>query len=50
MSKEDNLKHLRNNSTKTYKTFNRITVNDINLDAKKIAQKLEIDDRIEKMQ
>ena len=38
------------NITKTYKKSNRNRVNDINLDAKKIAQKLEIDDRVEKMQ
>ena len=50
MSKEDYQKHLRNNITKAYKKSNRKIVNDINLDAKKIAQKLKIDDRIEKMQ
>ena len=50
MSKEDYRKqHLRNNITKTYKNSNRKQVNDINLDVKKIAQKLEIDDRVEKM-
>ena len=50
MSKKDFQKHLCNNITNTYKTFNRNRVNDINLDVKKIAQKLEIDDRVEKMQ
>ena len=50
MSKEDYQKHLRNNIAKTYKKSNRNRVNDINLDAKKIAQKLETDDRAEKMQ
>ena len=50
MSKEDYEKHLRNNITKTYKKSNRIRVSDISLDAKKIAQKLEIHDRVEKMQ
>ena len=50
MSKEDYRKqHLRKNITKTYKKSNRKQVNDINLDVKKIAQKLEIDDRVEKM-
>ena len=41
--------YLRNNITKTYKKSNRNRVNDINLDVKKIVQKLEIDDRVEKM-
>ena len=50
MSKEDYQKHLRNNITKTYKKSNRNRVNDINLDAKKFAQKLEIDGRVKKMQ
>ena len=50
MSKEDYHKHLRNNITTTYKNSNRNRVNDINLDAKNIVQKLEIDDRVEKMQ
>ena len=50
MSKEDYHKHLRNNITTTYKNSNRKRVNDINLDVKKIVQKLEIDDRVEKMQ
>ena len=49
ISKEDYRKHLRNNTTKMYKKSNRKQVNDINLDVKKIAQKLEIDDRVEKM-
>ena len=49
MSKQDYRKHLRNNITKTYKKSNRNRVNDINLDVKKIVQKLEIDDRVEKM-
>ena len=49
ISKEDYQEHLRNNITKTYKKSNRNRVNDINLDAKKIAQKLEIDERVEKM-
>ena len=48
MSKEDYQKHLRNSITKTYKKFNRNRVNDINFDAKKITQKLKIDDRVEK--
>ena len=33
-----------------YKKSNRNRVNDINLDAKKIVQKLKIDDRVENMQ
>ena len=41
--------YLRNNITKTYKKSNRNRVNDIDLDVKKIVQKLEIDDRVEKM-
>ena len=48
--KEDYQKYLRNNITKAYRKSNRKRVNDINLDAKNIAQKLEIDDRVEKMQ
>ena len=48
--KEDYQKHLQNNITKTFKKSNRNKVNDINLDAQKIAQKLKIDDRVEKMQ
>ena len=50
ISKDDCQKHLRNNITKTYKKFNRNRVSDINLDAEKIALKLEIDERVEKMQ
>ena len=50
MSTEDYQKHSRNNITKTHKKSNRNRVNDINLDAKKIAQKLKIDDRVEKIQ
>ena len=49
MSKQDYRKHLRNNITKTYKKSNRNRVNDINLDVKKIVQKLEINDRVEKI-
>ena len=49
MSKQDYRKHLRNNITKTYKKSNRNLVNNINLDVKKIVQKLEINDRVEKM-
>ena len=41
--------YLRNNITKTYKKSNRNRVNDINLDVKKIVQKLEINDRVEKI-
>ena len=50
MSKEDYQKHLRNNITKTYKKSIRKRLSDINLDAKEIVQKLEIDDRVDKMQ
>ena len=50
MSKDNYQKHLCKNITKTCKKSNRNRVNDINLDAKKIAQKLEKDDRAEKMQ
>ena len=39
-----------NNITKTYKTSNRNRVNDVNLDAKKIADKLKIDDGVKKIQ
>ena len=50
MIKEDYKKHLVNNITKTYKKSNRNKINSINRDAKKIAKKLQIDDRVEKMQ
>ena len=50
MTKEDYKKHLVNNITKTCKKSNRNKINSINRDAKKIAKKLEIDDRVEKMQ
>ena len=50
MSKEDYLKYLHNNITKTYKKSIRNRVNDTNLNAKKISQKLEMDERVEKMQ
>ena len=50
MSKEDYLKYLHNNITKTYKQSIRNRVNDTNLNAKKISQKLEMDERVEKMQ
>ena len=53
MSKEDYQKHLQNNITKTYKKPIE-KVNDISLDGnkipQKIAKKLEIHDRVEKMQ
>ena len=49
MSKEEYQKHLQNNITKICKKSNKNKrVNDINLNAKKIAQRLEIDDRVEK--
>ena len=50
MTKEDYKKHLVNNITKTCKKSNRNKINSINRDAKKIAKKLEIDDRVKKMQ
>ena len=50
MTKEDYKKHLENNITKTYKKSNRSKIKAINRDAKKIAKKLEIDDRVEKLQ
>ena len=50
MTKEDYKKHLENNITKTYKKSNRNKMKTINRDAKKIAKKLEIDERVEKLQ
>ena len=50
MTKEDYKKHLENSITKTYKKSNRNKIKTINRDAKKIAKKLEIDDRVEKLQ
>ena len=53
MSEEDYQKHLQNNITKTHKKPIE-KVNDVSLDGnkipQKIAKKLEIDDRVEKMQ
>ena len=53
MSKEDYQKHLQNNITKMHKKPIE-KVNDVSLDGnkipQKIAKKLEIDDRVEKMQ
>ena len=50
MTKEDYKKHLENNISKTYQKSNRNKIKTINHDAKKIAKKLEIDDRVEKLQ
>ena len=43
-------KLLHENITKTYKKTNKKKVRAINIDAKKIAKDLELEDRIEKMQ
>ena len=50
MEKEDYNKFLSENIRKIYKKSNRNKVNKLNLDAKKIADKLHISDRIDRLQ
>ena len=50
MDKNDCKKYLRENITKTYKKSNRKRLNAVNKQAKKIAEKLNIDDRNERIQ
>ena len=50
MEKEDYNKFLSENITKTYRKSNRNKVNKLNLDAKKIADKLSISDRVDRLQ
>ena len=50
MEKDDYNQYLRENTTKTYKKADRRKVQSINYEAKKIVEKLPIDDRVEKMQ
>ena len=50
MEKEDYNTSLSENITKTYKKSNRNKVNKLNLDAKKIAHKLSISDRVVRLQ
>ena len=50
MEKDDYNRYLRENTTKTYKKADRRKVQSINFEAKKIVEKLPIDDRVEKMQ
>ena len=47
MDKDTYKKYLRENVTKTYKKSNRNKVNKIIIEAKKIATKLKIDDRVQ---
>ena len=49
MNKET-YKYLIDNTTKTYKKANRVKVNRINFEAKKIAKKLAIDETIKQME
>ena len=50
IEKEDYNNFLSENVMKTYKKSNRNKVNKLNLDAKKIADKLSINDRIDRLQ
>ena len=50
LSKDDYNKYMLENITKTYKKFNKTKVNQINYQAKTIIEKLEIIDRVEKVQ
>ena len=50
LDENDYKKYLRENITKTYKKSNKKRLNAVNKQAKKIAEKLNIDDRIEKIQ
>ena len=50
MDKADYKKYLRENITRTYKKTAKKKLNAVNKQAKKIAEKLNIDDRIENIQ
>ena len=50
MEKENYKKHLRDNITKIYKKSTNSKVNRVDLDAKKIADKLLIGDRVDQLQ
>ena len=50
MGKDDYNRYIREKITKTYKKTDRTKVKSINYGAKKIVEKLSIDDRVEKMQ
>ena len=50
LDKDDYKKYLRENITRTYKKSTKKRLNAVNKQAKKIAEKLNIDDRIEKIQ
>ena len=50
MGKDDYNRYIREKITKTYKKTDRTKVKSINYEAKKIVEKLSIDDRVEKMQ
>ena len=50
LSKHDYNKYMSENITKTYNKCNKTKVNQINYQAKAITEKLEIFDRVEKMQ
>ena len=50
MDKDDYKKYLRENITRTYKKSTKKRLNAVNKKAKKIAEKLNIDNKIEKIQ
>ena len=50
MEKDDYNKYFTENITKTYKKSNMNKVNKLNLEAKKIADKLSISDRVDRLQ
>ena len=50
LDKDDYKKYLRENITRTYKKSTKKRLNAVNKKAKKIAEKLNIDNRIEKIQ
>ena len=50
LDKDDYKKYLRENITRTYKKLANKRLNPVNKQAKKIAEKLNVDDRIEKIQ
>ena len=50
MEKDQYKKLLRENITKTYKKSNKRKISNINWEAKKITEKLSLDDRVERLQ
>ena len=50
MNKNASSKYLTENITKTYKKDNKSKVSRINSEAKRIAEKLKLDDRIQQLQ